>query len=159
MRRTVFNFTTAANSAVFKNAGSFLLCFGNLFFWVEDHARIPYELKPVINYNLGWGGKGLGWRIFGDQTTFRGYWGGVSCRQHSIKGDYIENCLPINCWWGGWGGEEIKRISQSLMGRSGKIYRHTKRDPFSSPPPPRLSIMTAPFVKEFNLFLCAAGPF
>ena len=73
MRRTVFNFTTAANSAVFKNAGSFLLRFENLFFLVEDHARIPYELKPVINYHLGRGGKGLGWRIFGDHTTFRGY--------------------------------------------------------------------------------------
>ena len=60
MRRTVFNFTTAANSAVFKNAGSFLLRFENLFFLVEDHARIPYELKPVINYHLGRGG-GRGW--------------------------------------------------------------------------------------------------
>ena len=28
----------------------------------------------------------------------------------------------------------LKRIPQSLMGRSGKIYRHTKRDPFSPPP-------------------------
>ena len=72
MRRTVFNFTTAANSAVFKNAGSFLLRFENLFFLVEDHARIPYELKPVINYHLGrGGGEGVGLEDFWGSHDFQ----------------------------------------------------------------------------------------
>ena len=62
----------------------------------EAFCYVIYKLKPVISITLGGGGKGLGWRIFGDHTTSEGTEEGSVVANIALK-ETIENYLPINC--------------------------------------------------------------
>ena len=113
----------------------------------EVFCYVIYKLKPVISITLG-GGWG------GDHTTFRGYWGGVSCRQHSIKGDYIKKITcQLTANEGGGVGRRSNEYHRASCGDQVKFIVTQNATPSPPPRPPRLSIMTARFVKEFNLFL------
>lgn len=81
----------------------------------------------MISVTKYWWRGGGSRRIFcGDHMVFRGNWG-FSRRQQSTQRESKKN-------WLGGEGERVKRILESLKGRSGKFYRDTYQILHTFPP-------------------------